>query len=714
MNFTQITADLSRPFAGSESWNGEADVTGVPKPLDIFYRMKWGEFQGYTAQKGQYDFTAFDAHMNEAISKGCKLNFSIMALCDFCGPFSQWNGYNSGLPKYIQDGMKGQNLTNGYAYQNFNDPFYLSEWLAINKAVYNHCVAKNWIKYIGYIDCAGYGNSGEWTTNNGVIGTPAEPTDASKMKIIDATVDSFPDTQCNALIAMFDGNVQLSNTRNSPAIGYYALTKKNNKGLLGCKRESWGESNSQAWWNDRWSTGNTCVYNGMDFGSEIRTRYKQAPVVGELMNFVDGTHYNDLDSQITAAHSNSLGNGNMESNQGDQACQQNARNAYTKMGAKWTLISGAVAGNLLSLGFSNKGLCPVYENFVIKYYLKQAGIIKFSVATKDLRLIPSDFSDSADFSSAPAGTYDLYVSIEDPSGVRQPYPLAIQGRLIDGSYLLQSGIVLNGGGPPVPPDPTKDVNIFTTQVPTVNVDNDNNGGAEMGVRFKSTVAGYIKGVRFYKKAGMTGIHVGELYDNLGVRLASANFSSESASGWQTVLFPTPVAILGNTLYTAAVYFPDGNKLEQNNYFMSDVVNQNLTAPSEASINGNAPQVNGPSPLFPSGYWKAGNYWIDVIFNTSGGITPPNQPPIVIITGPTDLILSAGTIVLDGSGSTDDSKIASYLWNQISGPGGATIGSPSAAKTIITNMLPGTFVFSLKVTDDAGLSTTKNYTTTVHF
>jgi hypothetical protein len=82
-------------------------------------------------------------------------------------------------------------------------------------------------------------------------------------------------------------------------------------------------------------------------------------------------------------------------------------------------------------------------------------------------------------------------------------------------------------------------------------------GYELGVRFKSDVAGFITGIRFYKGSGNAGTHVGHLWTSAGTLLASATFTSETATGWQQVSFATPVAISANTAYVASYTDPVG-------------------------------------------------------------------------------------------------------------------------------------------------------------
>ncbi|MCB5293239.1 DUF4082 domain-containing protein [Arthrobacter sp. SO3] len=73
----------------------------------------------------------------------------------------------------------------------------------------------------------------------------------------------------------------------------------------------------------------------------------------------------------------------------------------------------------------------------------------------------------------------------------------------------------------------------------------------LGVRFSSTTAGTVTGVRFYKSAGNTGTHTGTLFTASGQQLATVTFANESTSGWQTANFNQPVAMTANTDYVVA-------------------------------------------------------------------------------------------------------------------------------------------------------------------
>ena len=107
--------------------------------------------------------------------------------------------------------------------------------------------------------------------------------------------------------------------------------------------------------------------------------------------------------------------------------------------------------------------------------------------------------------------------------------------------------------------------IFGNTTPTKTTSNDPNA-VELGVKFESSEAGYITGVRFYKGAGNTGTHVGHLWTSTGSLLATATFTGETASGWQQVNFATPVAITAGTIYVASYFAPVGHYADDYNYF----------------------------------------------------------------------------------------------------------------------------------------------------
>ena len=156
---------------------------------------------------------------------------------------------------------------------------------------------------------------------------------------------------------------------------------------------------------------------------------------------------------------------------------------------------------------------------------------------------------------------------------------------------------------------------------------------------RSSVAGYITGILFYKGASNTGTHVGHLWDANGNLLATATFANEAASGWQQVTFASPVAIAADTVYIASYFAPNGGYAADGAYFASSAFSSGpLTALSTATPGGNGVYVDGGG--FPTNSFNATNYWVDVDFNP-GNVNVP--PPTVIAQTPASGAVSISTI-----------------------------------------------------------------------
>ena len=270
--------------------------------------------------------------------------------------------------------------------------------------------------------------------------------------------------------------------------------------------------------------------------------------------------------------------------------------------------------------------------------------------------------------------------------------------LIQGTYIFQlsvnSGVSVSQTTINVVPAVTT-TTIFTTQTPTGTTENDGQA-LELGVKFRTTVAGYITGVRFYKTTGNAGTHTGELYSSTGTRLAQAVFTGETATGWQQVLFTTPVAIVANTTYVAAYFSSAGNYISTNNYFTTALVDGPITALASGTDGVNGVYAYTGSPAFPSTASQKSNYWVDAIFSS----TPP--APTANAGANQTITLPISTVTLNGNNSTG--AITSYAWTLVSGPNTPTITTPTTVSTTVTGLIQGTYIFQLSL--NGGTSTSQ--------
>jgi hypothetical protein len=103
-------------------------------------------------------------------------------------------------------------------------------------------------------------------------------------------------------------------------------------------------------------------------------------------------------------------------------------------------------------------------------------------------------------------------------------------------------------------------------------------------------------------------------------LASATFTSETASGWQQVNFSTPVSIQANTTYIASYHTNVGHYSDDAGYFNSGVDNAPLHALQNGVDGSNGVYVYGSSSGFPNQTYLSSNYWVDVVLNTGPTVT----------------------------------------------------------------------------------------------
>ena len=164
-------------------------------------------------------------------------------------------------------------------------------------------------------------------------------------------------------------------------------------------------------------------------------------------------------------------------------------------------------------------------------------------------------------------------------------------------------------------------------LPSGNADADNGGPVELGMKFQSSVSGFVKGIRFYNGANTAGTFTGKLWSYTagvspapptGSLLASKDFTGVTANGWQTVTFNQPILITAGTIYIASYRTPQYYARNTNYFNDNPVTTGPLTAPASLAPYTDPNTGNGLN--FDPGtdsYFKNSpfgvNYWIDVDF-----------------------------------------------------------------------------------------------------
>jgi VCBS repeat-containing protein len=252
--------------------------------------------------------------------------------------------------------------------------------------------------------------------------------------------------------------------------------------------------------------------------------------------------------------------------------------------------------------------------------------------------------------------------------------------------------------------------FLSSDRPAVLSDSDTSP-VNLGVKFTSSIAGTITGIKYYKSANDTGTHTGSLWSSTGTLLASATFTNETSSGWQTVTFSSPVSITAGATYVAS-FHSNGHYTDTTNYFATAHTNGPLTAPAS----GNGVFTYGSGNSFPTSTFNATNYWVDVVFSSSSGGT--NQPPVANndsgFNATQNVPLSiSGTALLANDTDPNGDILA------ITGVSGGVNGTASfnAQNNTVTftpaNGFTGAASFNYAITDGRGGTASATVNVTVH-
>jgi hypothetical protein len=238
-----------------------------------------------------------------------------------------------------------------------------------------------------------------------------------------------------------------------------------------------------------------------------------------------------------------------------------------------------------------------------------------------------------------------------------------------------------------------------TTIPVV-LDSQDPSAVELGLKFRSDVDGFVKGVRFYKSASNTGTHIGNLWTTSGRLLATATFVSETPSGWQQVLFDNPIPINAHTLYVVSYHTNVGHYSASSGYFTTLGLDASpIHVPPSGAVGGNGVFAYGPSS-FPTQTFNATNYWVDVVFDTA----PDTVAPLIADVHAAALDGSSATI----SWSTDEASTSSVEFSTDSSfPAAETLTVTDASLTMahdvrVAGLRADTrYYFRLTSTDRAG-------------
>jgi hypothetical protein len=285
------------------------------------------------------------------------------------------------------------------------------------------------------------------------------------------------------------------------------------------------------------------------------------------------------------------------------------------------------------------------------------------------------------------------------------------------SYTFKVAAANSVGGTGVESQPSAAVTpqntIFDFTTPTT-VDTGDTSSVELGVKFTSSVAGTVNGIRFYKSAANTGTHIGSLWSANGTLLAQAAFTNETASGWQQVNFSSPVQINPATTYVAGYFAPNGHYSATFAAFSSaSIENPPLTALANGtSVNG--VYAYSGSSTFPSNSFDATNYSVDVVFASSGKSFSPSTPEapsgVSAIPATRQALISWNEPLGNGGSPITGYKVTPYIGGEAQTP--VSVGA-SASSVVVTGLTNATsYTFRVAAVNAVGTGTASEASNTV--
>ncbi|MCO5064180.1 MAG: DUF4082 domain-containing protein [Rhizobiaceae bacterium] len=223
---------------------------------------------------------------------------------------------------------------------------------------------------------------------------------------------------------------------------------------------------------------------------------------------------------------------------------------------------------------------------------------------------------------------------------------------------------------------------------------------ELGVRFQSSTAGTVQGIRFFKGFYNIGQHEVSLWSASGQLLARGISTGESLDGWQQVLFSTPVQINANTTYIAS-YHTGGYYSADTGYFDSSYSTGPLTVQAGGGV-----YAYGDSPLFPNNVFENENYWVDVVFQPNQQNVAPvanNDSGFTTVAG-SPLTLAFAALTANDTDANGDALSVTGVSNAVNGTvainaqTGSVVFTPTAGYT-------GAASFKYTISDGRGGTST---------
>ena len=154
--------------------------------------------------------------------------------------------------------------------------------------------------------------------------------------------------------------------------------------------------------------------------------------------------------------------------------------------------------------------------------------------------------------------------------------------------------------------------LFESDATPANSSANDSSSVTLGVQFTPDTNGWITGVRFYKGAGNTGTHIGDLWTSSGALLAEAHVHQRNGDRMADRAIPDAGG--RHRWHDVCRWVLCPERALRRGFRLLLQRREQLTAACPPASAGVYAYGNNK---FPSGTYAGDNYWVDPIFTTQG-------------------------------------------------------------------------------------------------
>lgn len=148
-------------------------------------------------------------------------------------------------------------------------------------------------------------------------------------------------------------------------------------------------------------------------------------------------------------------------------------------------------------------------------------------------------------------------------------------------------------------------------------------GVELGMKFQSSAALEVTGIRVYRVDPRT--ITGSLWDGDGTRLATGTFADTGTLGWQDLTFSAPVTIRADRTYLATYYSPATRYAFSYGYYADPLTRGPITALRSVAGDPNGVHCYDVASCdHPRNGYRSSNYWVSPLWEVAAGAPVPPQ------------------------------------------------------------------------------------------